>query len=814
MKKLHLIGNAHLDAAWIWPWQEGFGEVKATFLSALNRLNEFDDILFTSSSAQYYEWIENNEPDMFKQIAKRVQEGRWVLCGGWWVQPDCNIPCGESFVRQGLFGQNYFKEKFGRTATVGYNVDSFGHNGALPQILSGSGMDAYVFLRPGPHEKNLPGEAFEWIGQDGSKVTAFRITESYCNGLDLQSHLENCMAAVDDTCSSSMCFFGVGNHGGGPTIENITYLKEQQAKHTDIDIAFSSPDAFFEELRAKGVSLPVYKGELQHHSVGCYSVNAEIKNWNRQAENALLKAEKYSVVGKMLGVPNYCDLKQAWKQVLFNQFHDILAGVCIPEVYQDALAQLGEAVSLAGKAENHALQGISFHIDIPFQPDTQPLVVFNPHSWTVTSVIEHEKGLWGNFSFPKNCKVVNSMGEEVPCQFIHTKAQLDKRKRIAFLATVPAMGYETYRIVPDDAKWTEDPFVNKNAYVFENQYTKVVFNEYSGYISSIYDKQNEVELLNGCANVPLVINDLSDTWGHTVEKYDEVIGQFKLKSIAKIEEGALLSRIRVTYTYEKSVLTQVFTLYRNNSDIFVHSTVHWQEQFKCLKIQFALNLANPVATYENPFGHIVREADGMEEPIQSWLDVTGEDPVTRRPYGMGLLNNNKYGADISNARIRLTILRSPVYAHHYPNQLESDNGNYLFTDQGRHSFTYVLVPHCSDWRSAHILQKAMVLNQPPTKVVETFHKGTHAQCMGTVFIKDENIILSTLKKAHNSDHYILRAYEAYGKKTETAIEMPLLNRSIHAVFEPYQIKTFSISTNDSEPVQETNLIELPIESSN
>ena len=174
-KKLHMIGNAHLDPVWLWNWQEGFQEVKATFKSALDRMREDENFVFTCSSAAFYEWVEENNPKMFQEIQKRVKEGRWEIVGGWWIQPDCNIPSGESFIRQGLYGQRYFQEKFGVTAKTGYNVDSFGHNGNLPQILKKSGMDHYIFMRPMPLEKGLPGRIFRWKSMDGSEVTAYRM---------------------------------------------------------------------------------------------------------------------------------------------------------------------------------------------------------------------------------------------------------------------------------------------------------------------------------------------------------------------------------------------------------------------------------------------------------------------------------------------------------------------------------------------------------------------------------------------------------------------------------------------------------------
>ena len=221
-KKLYMIGNAHLDPVWLWNWQEGFQEVKATFRSALDRMKEDKDFVFTCSSAAFYEWVEKNNPAMFAEIRKRVEEGRWELAGGWWIQPDCNIPSGEAFVRQGLYGQRYFLEKFGKMAVTGYNVDSFGHNSNLPQILKKSGMDNYVFMRPMPLEKGLPGRIFWWKSMDGSKVMTYRIPYEYCSwGKDLEKYTDRLKCELEDGEDELMMFYGVGNHGGGPTKENM-----------------------------------------------------------------------------------------------------------------------------------------------------------------------------------------------------------------------------------------------------------------------------------------------------------------------------------------------------------------------------------------------------------------------------------------------------------------------------------------------------------------------------------------------------------------------------------------------------------------
>src|SRR5438105_4479817 len=382
-KTLHMIGNAHLDPVWLWQWPEGFQEVKATFRSVLDLMKEYDDFLFTASSAALYQWIEQNDPAMFEEIKQRVAEGRWEIAGGWWIEPDCNVPSGESLVRQGLYGQHFFRDKLGVTATVGYNVDSFGHSAMLPQILRKSGMTSYVFLRPQPHELGLPSRLFWWESDDGSRVLACRIPYEYCTwGRELHQHVRKCMAELKAPLDELLCFYGVGNHGGGPTRENLRSIRELDRDPALPALSFSTPTRFFESLRHKDVPLPVVHDELQHHARGCYSVHSGVKQWNRRAENLLLTAEKFAVLARhCTGLPYPSDFGRAWKDVLFNQFHDILGGTSIEPAYTDARDSYGEAITIATRHLNNAVQALAWHIDVEPCEECTPLAVFNPHSW-------------------------------------------------------------------------------------------------------------------------------------------------------------------------------------------------------------------------------------------------------------------------------------------------------------------------------------------------------------------------------------------------------------------------------------------------
>lgn len=803
-KKLHMIGNAHLDPVWLWQWQEGFQETKATFRSALDRMKEYDDFLFTSSSAANYEWVENNDPQMFEEIKQRIKEGRWQIVGGWWIQPDCNIPGGESFVRQGLYGQRYFKEKFGVTAKVGYNVDSFGHAGSLPQILKKSGMDYYVMMRPMPNEKGLPGRLFHWESDDGSRVLTFRILFEYCTwGKELDKHVARCTTELKEPFDELMCFYGVGNHGGGPTKENIDSIRRMNEDPNLPTLEFSTPNHFFEEIEKKDLPIPVVHDDLQHHASGCYAVHSGIKKWNRDAENKLITAEKLSALAAWTtGQPYPTDFKQAWKGVLFNQFHDILAGTSIEPAYEDARNMHGEAMAIGERGLNYAMQSFSWNINIEQEEGMKPIVVFNPHSWQSKVNVELEIG-----GLKDESVLLDETGKPVPFQTVQSQATAGGRFRLSFIADLPPMGYRVYKMLKESQlpKSSAQP-IKANDYALENDRFRLEFDPKTGFISSLYDKKVDTEIFKEAAARPVVIEDKSDTWSHNVFHFNHVIGEFKATSVKRVEHGPVKSIIRVTSEYGNSKLVQDFAMYRDLDKIDVKVTVDWREHFKMLKLVFPVNFIFTRQSYEIPFGHIEREHNGEEEPGQTWIDYSGILRQGGTVYGLSLMNDAKYSYSIHNKEMAMTVLRSPIYAHHDP-VVPDPHGHYSFIDQGIQTFNYSLLPHENNWEQAGTVQRAAELNARPITLIETYHEGKLPQTDSYLSVEQDNIIVSTIKKAEDNDDMILRAYETTKVATEATIHLPKWNREIKAKFNPCEIKTFRVPKDPALPVVETNLLE-------
>ncbi len=816
-RKLHMIGNAHIDPVWLWQWQEGFHEVKASFRSALDRMKEYPDFTFVASSAAFYQWVEESDPAMFAEIQQRVKEGRWGIVGGWWVEPDCNIPAGESFVRHGLYAQRYFKEKFGVIARTGFNVDSFGHAGTLPQILKKSGIDYYVFLRPMPHEKGLPSRLFWWGADDGSRVLAFRIPFEYLSwGKDLEIHARRCADEMKEPVDEFMCFYGVGNHGGGPTIENIESIHQlNEDAEFPVTLACSTPDAFFQAVETKNWAIPTVQSELQHHASGCYAAHSGIKRWNRLAEHRLLAAEKLCVAEMFWsqGTPAPAlfypaEFARAWKHGLFNQFHDIMAGTSLEAAYDDARDAYGEAFMIANRALNHAAQSVAWKINIPVEENVRPLVVFNPLTWPVRANIEIESS-----RLKPGMVLLDDSKTIIPHQAVQSTTTAG-RDRLCFTAELPALGYRTYHLLLSSETIQEDQTrttLLASDTVLESDLFRLEFDPATGCIASLRDKREDLEVFSGPAALPLVLDDPADTWGHNVFKWDKVDGAFQADSVRLVEHGPVRWVIRVTSRYGSSKLIQDFAMYPDREQIDVSVIVDWREQLKMLKLRFPVNVKFMKVTYEIPYGHTERFANGEEEPGQSWVDVSGVSRDKEIPYGFSLLNDGKYSLDVNVRDIGLTVLRSPAYAHHIPAVLEPD-GNYTFIDQGIQRFRYTLFPHAGSWESAGTVQRAAELNQPPVPLFATFHPdGTLPQSDSFIRVEPANVMVTVLKQAEEGDGIVLRVFETIGAATRAQIDLTKLGRVVEADFGPNEIKTFLLPRDPADPVTETNLLEWPNE---
>ena len=789
-----MIGNAHIDPVWLWQWPEGYQEVRATFRSALDRMDESPDFVFTHTSVLFLQWVEESDPDLFARIRERVAEGRWQVVGGWWIEPDCNIPGGESFVRQGLYGQRWLLDRFGFVATTGANLDSFGHNASLPQILRRSGMDSYVFLRPKPDENpDVPAPLFQWESPDGSRVLAYRIPHEYCAPRDdLGDHVEKSLATLPGEMDELAVFYGVGNHGGGPTKANLSSIAEIDERDASTQLELSSLRRFFDAVA--DLDAPVWRGDLQYHAPGCYTTHSGIKRWNRRAENLLQRAEKWSVVADSLGAQRYPlrELSEAWQLLLFNQFHDTLAGTSIEPAYEDARDQIGHAASIAALAFNRAVQSIAGRISIPFEEGTRPVVVFNPHPWRLTADVELEY----NWLTADGVKLVAAEGAEVPLQLTRSLTTMSSnRARLVFPADVPPLGYRVYTIHQGAAAGGG---LTATGTTLENEHLLLELDAATGRIVRLVHKASGADLAAPHAAHAVVVNDVSDTWGHEVTAYDDVSGEFDAVSVSLVENGPVRAIIRVESAYGSSHLCEDYSLGAHAAYVDVNVSIDWHEHLKLLKLRYPTSIGSPRVTFETPYGHLEREANGHEDPGQSWVDVSGDGA------GLAVLNDAKSGYDVRGADVGISAVRSPVWAWHDPRELEPD-GDFEYMDQGRQRFRVRLVPHAGDWRAAGVVRLAAQLNQPAYAMLESYHEGPLPSEQSFADDGCGAVCVTVLKGAEDGDGYVIRGYETEGRAAEVRVE--LFGRSLDLSFGPNEIKTVRVAGDAAGGVRETDLLE-------
>ena len=761
MKKVHLIGNAHLDPVWLWQWQEGFAEIKATFRSALDRMKEFEDFKFTSACGAYYMWIEQSDPAMFEEIRARVREGRWCLTGGWLIQPDCNIPGGESFARHALITQRYFLERFGKMAETGYNVDSFGHNGSLPMILQQSRMRHYVFMRPSPEEKPLPAHYFNWESADGSRVDAYRIPFRYnIDGVRNNRGVERFaeIAALGEE-SDQMAFYGVGNHGGGPTVALLQEMHRVLPSH----FVYSTPDDYFAAQTAKDA--PVVCDDLQYHAKGCYSAMAEIKQNNRYAENGLLVAEKLSTLSNYLMDTPYPGeaLCHAWKRVLFNQFHDILGGCSIREAYDDARRSHGEAMAIADRTVNYACQQISWNVDTigahtpgyVSEADAEalgyPVVVFNPHAFTVTAPVQMRKVY---------TRVTDADGREVLSQSVRDSKVNNKDKYgTAFMATVPALGYAVYRCFrlaePCELKGS----LRVTERTMENDHLRIAFSE-EGEICSLYDKRTERELLSAPTELALYDDEKNDTWAHGEQFFKDRVAYTVQGSVHMIEQGPVRAGFRTEQCFGESRIVRDYYLHADADAVEVKVKIDFKEKFRTLKLAFPVAGEGHRAYGKIPFGSIERPTDGSEQVCGDWIALQSECG------GLGVANDSKHSFEADGNVLSLTVLRSALFADHYGQEERDEFCEFM--EQGEHRFSYSLFA----LRDLAFAQRSSeLLQQPLLSVPETFHPGKLPTQYSGMSVSAENVSVTAIKHREVGDGIILRCYETAGQDTDVTVRL-------------------------------------------
>ena len=796
-------GNAHIDAAWLWPKSETVDVVKRTFSTALQLMNEYPDYTFTQSAAQYSEWIADKYPDINAQIKQRIKEGRWEIVGGMWVEPDLNIPDGESLVRQLLVGQRYFGKEYGVQARIGWNPDSFGYNWQLPQIYKRSGLDYFVTQKMHWNDTNqLPFRLFWWESPDGSKVLTYFPTDYvHTNVSPTRIAADFAESAERNPRTMEMLdLYGVGDHGGGPTRDMLDqadhWMAEGSKDHAAVPtMQYGTAQSYFSSVEknlnpdspvwnyaslAKGykappagpgkMGLPTWKDELyfEYHR-GVFTSQAKHKASNRRSETATLDAEKLASLAWLNGAAYpAADLTENWKKITFNQFHDLAAGSGIAVIYRDAQDEYRQVFDTDHDIQEKSLQNITARIDTSGGGNTSvPIVVTNVLPWKRTETQQVTVQLP---NAGENPQIADASGPLLS-QVVSTDKATNTVEMLVHLDQVPAMGYSTLTAGAtrpgNSAGRASDLHANTtaDAITLSNDKLTLAVDRKNGCIAHVSLNKSEAIASNACGNQLQAFKDTPkqyDAWNidpGTLDVPPTIID--KVDSVALVVDGPLRKTIRVTRSWQSSKFVQDISLDSGADTVRIDNDIDWHEKHILLKAAFPLAHSSDSATYEIPYGSIARpttrnnsfEKAKFEVPALRWADLG--DATS----GFSILNDSKYGYDALGNTLRITLLRSPTWP-------DPD------ADQGHQHFTYELYPHAGSWKQAETIRRGYELNTPLSAIQVMPHTGTLPPTHSFASVENANVTLTAVKKAEDEDALVFRMYEWAGTGSEVKLHVP------------------------------------------
>ena len=796
-------GNAHIDAAWLWPKSETVDVVRRTFTTALQLMQEYPDYTFTQSAAQYSEWMADKYPKVNDEIRERIKEGRWEIVGGMWIEPDLNLPGGESLVRQLLVGQRYFKKQYGVTARIGWNPDSFGYNWQLPQIYKRSGMDYFVTQKMHWNDTNqLPFRLFWWESPDGSKVLTYFPTDYVHQNVNptriSADYAESAQRNPDTT--EMLDLYGIGDHGGGPTRAMLDeadhWIQEGKSGAAVPTMRYGTAQSYFNDVEkklnadsptwdydklAKGwtapaagtdgsMGLPTWKDELyfEYHR-GVFTTQARHKRYMRESEQQTLDAEKLASLAWLDGAKYPADeLTEDWKKITFNQFHDLAAGSGIAVIYSDAAKEFEEVAHSDHEISDAATNVVVARIDTQVKSGV-PVLVFNPEAWKRSETVEL------NVQLPEaatGARVLDASGKELPSEVVSTDAATHSFKLLARTSDVPALGYAVEHVEPSrkqekDAAAALRLDSTPGQVVLTNEHLKVTIDRSNGCITSIKSLPANAEFLaaGACGNELQAYTDKPkqyDAWNVDPGTFDvapQLIHQ--VDAVEVVGDGTLRKTVRVSRSWQSSKFVQKISLDTGADYVRVDNDIDWRETHILLKAAFPLAASSQKATFEIPFGSIDRpttRSNGFEKakfevPAMRWADL-GDGKQ-----GVAILNDSKYGYDAVGNLLRLTLLRSATW----PDEE---------ADRGEQKFAYTIYPHAGSWKDAETVKRGYELNDPLQAEQVFAHAGELPAEHSFASVENSNVTLTAVKKAEDTDALVFRMYEWAGKTGDVKLHVP------------------------------------------
>lgn len=805
---VHCIGHTHIDVAWLWRLKHTREKSARSFSTVLRLMERYPDYVFLQTQPQLYAYLKEDYPEIYAQIKARITEGRWETEGAMWLEADCNIPSGESLVRQLLFGKQFLKKEFGITSEYLWLPDVFGYSWALPQILAKSGIKTFMTTKISWNQYNrMPFDTFYWRGIDGSEVLTHFITTpeagqtkyTYNGTISAQSVTGIWHTYRDKSFNQDLLLaYGYGDGGGGVNREMLEMRRRLDQLPGIPHVKIGRADHFFaqlhERVRQTDQYVHTWDGELylEYHR-GTYTSQAYNKRMNRKLELLYRETEWLQTLDSVLAMDwtsyEQASLAKGWTIILRNQFHDIIPGSSIRQVYDDskleyeAAEQLGDelwqksAANLMADSQHSGDEGIVF-------------TVFNSSSWPRTDVVEissevgMEQGFW-----------LDEQGAPLLAQ-----SSEDQTKWLVHIKDIPSLGFTTIRFVPHKEKEVSDndvPFV-KNESGIRTPLYDISWNEH-GQLVAVILRESGRNLLQGQGNVFQVFEDKPlnyDAWDIDAFYQEKMREVTALRSIQVKEMGPLQAVIAFVWDYMDSSIEQEMVLYAMNHRIDFRTTVQWHEQRQLLKVAFPVDVRAVEATYDIQFGNVKRPTHWntswdfarFESVGHQWADLS------ERGFGVSLLNDCKYGYDIKDNVMRLSLIKSAIS----PDAMQ---------DQGEHQFTYALFAHEGDWYAGETAQQAWFLNHPLT-VARGFndHKS-----LSLFRFSVDHVMVDAIKKAEEENKLLIRLHEFAGQRGTVAVtsdlnilkwqacnlmEEPLAGESHETPFrfdiKPYEILTFKV----------------------
>lgn len=802
------VGHTHIDVAWLWTVAQTREKVARSFSTVLKLMDEYPEYIFMSSQPQLYKMLKEDHPQIYDKVKEKIKEGVWEAEGSMWLEADCNVTSGESLVRQIVHGKRFFQKEFNVDNKILWLPDVFGYSAAIPQILKKSDIKYFMTTKIAWNQFNkIPNDTFMWQGIDGTEVLTHFITTTG-PGQDRQSHFTTYNGHIQPDAvmgawrryqnknlnNDVLISFGWGDGGGGATIEmleNGRRLAKGIPGAPKVKMGTSLD--YFKRLEEKVLSkskLPRWVGELylEYHR-GTYTSMARNKRDNRKCENLYVAAEKINSISMILGnqYPQQ-NINDSWELILLNQFHDIIPGSSIKEVYDVTDIEYKELLRNVDGLINNGMASIINKINL----DNRSVVVINTLGFVRDDIVTFEVP-----SDIKNPAVIDDEGKEIICQ------RIDGGKAIFFAKGIPANGYKCFELIESTGAHIRNVKLTKT--FAENDSFLIKFDD-KGQIISFMDKLSNREIIkNGMiANEIQAFEDKPmcfDNWDIDIYYKEKMWRIDDVQSIDVVDEGPVRSTLRVERKFLESTIVQKIHVYNDIDRIDFETYVDWKEKDILVKASFPIDINTKEATYEIQYGNVTRpthentswDVARFEVCGHKWADLSEGD------FGVSLLNDCKYGHDIKNGVMRLTLLKSTCD----PNP---------DADKEEHFFTYSIYAHKGTWKDANTAKLAYNLNTPLFSKVEGAHEGNLDKNLSLVNVDKDNVMIEVVKKAEDSDHLIVRMYEFHNKRTEAtlkfmseiheAYECNLLEKKIDEVsfdsceikfmIKPFEIKTFKI----------------------